>query len=161
MGITSWIGKLFSSKPKEQNQIPEILGYGTDEQGNQVPIYRGEVKHQLLSDDQMQRVTRLREVLLEAYPMTMDGWVDGFLRDTHPESEIQIIEACAFVYHRLAATASLSSEEKQRLYAVLCMISAGGSEENLASAIPANKGLPDFQTLDSMFREAYLLRRRP
>lgn len=161
MGITSWIGKLFSSKPKEPNQIPEILGYGTDEQGNQVPVYRGDVKHQSLSDDQIQRVTRLREVLTEAYPMTMDGWIDGFLRDANPESEIQIIEACAVVYQRLIATANLSSEEKQRIYAVLCMISAGGSEENLASAIPANKGLPDFQTLASMFREAYSLKHRP
>lgn len=161
MGITNWIGKLFGNKSKEMDQVPEILGYGTDEQGNQITLHRGDIKHKSLSDDQIQRVTRLREVLTEAYPMSMDGWIDGFLRDAHPESEIQIIEACAFVYHRLATTTNLSDDEKQRIYAVLCMISAGGSEESLASAIPANKGLPDFQTLASMFREAYSSKCRP
>jgi hypothetical protein len=161
MGITNWIGKLFRGKSKELDQIPEILGYDTDEQGNQIAIRRGEVKHESLSDDQIQRVKRLQEVLIEAYPMSIDGWVDGFLRDANPESEIQIIEACAFVYHRLATTTNLSSDEKQRIYGVLCLISAGGSEEDLASAIPAKKGLPDFQTIASMFRETYTLKCRP
>jgi hypothetical protein len=85
--------------------------------------------------------------------MTLDGWVDGFMRDANPESEIQIIEACALVYQRLASQASLLPEEK-RLYSVLCVISAGAASHELASALPAGKGLPDLESTRMMYREA-------
>ena len=53
----------------------------TDFAGNplkRLAILRGWIKHDSLSQDQVQRVARLRGVLRDAYPMTMEGWIDGF-----------------------------------------------------------------------------------
>jgi hypothetical protein len=130
------------------------MGHVIDEHGQKVKLRRGPVQQESLSPDQLQRIGRLRDVLAEAYPMTLDGWVDGFLRDANPESEIQIIEACAVVYQRLASQASLSPEEKKRLYSVLCVISAGGAGPELVSALPAGKGLPNLENIAMMYREA-------
>jgi len=69
------------------------------------------------------------------------------MRDANPESEIQIIAACAVVYQRLASEILLSPTEKKRLYAVLCGISAGAGPE-VASSLPTGKGLPN---LDSKY----------
>jgi hypothetical protein len=154
MGLGDWFRRLFGSKPKLRDEVPEVMGHVTDERGQKVQIRRGPVQHEALSPDQLQRIGRLRDVLAEAYPMTLDGWVDGFMRDANPESEIQIIEACALVYQRLASQASLSPEEKKRLYSVLCAISAGGAGPELTSAVPAGRGLPDLESIAIMYREA-------
>jgi hypothetical protein len=144
-----------------EDEIPEVLGQVTDEHGRKQILLRGPLQHESLSPDQLQRVAGLRDVLVEAYPMTLDGWVDGFMRDADPESEIQLIEACAVIYQRLAAQVSLSPPEKKRLYAVLCVISAGGAGPELASAIPTGKGLPDLDGIVRMYREARQTGSRP
>jgi hypothetical protein len=153
MRIVDRLKRLFRGE-KELSQVPEILGHVTDEQGQRHAVHRGWLKHGSLSEDQIQRVARLHEVLAEAYPMTMEGWIDGFLRDTNPESEIRIIEACAVTYHRLTTQARLSPKEKRRLYSILCVISAGGINPELASAVPNGKGLPDLEGIAAMYREA-------
>jgi hypothetical protein len=154
MGLGDWFRQLFGGKPKPRDEVPEVMGYITDERGRKVQIRRGPVQHQALSPDQLQRIGRLRDVLAEAYPVTLDGWVDGFMRDANPESEIQIIEACAVVYQRIVSAALLTPEEKKQLYSVLCVISAGGAGPELASAIPGGKGLPDLESIAMMYREA-------
>ena len=83
------------------------------------------------------------------------------MRDADPESEIQIIEACAVVYQRLTAERSLSPEDKKRLYAVLCVISTGARGPEIAAALPAGKGLPGVEGLVSMYREARQSGSRP
>ena len=93
--------------------------------------------------------------------MTLDGWIDGFMRDANPESEIQIIEACAVVLQRLASKAPLSVDEKKRLYAVLCVISAGGATPELASALPTGAGIPDLESIVIMYRQARQSGERP
>jgi hypothetical protein len=154
MGLGDWLRRLFGGAPKLRDEIPEVMGRVTDERGHKVELHRGPIQHESLSSDQLQRIGRLRDVLAEAYPMTLDGWVDGFMRDANPESEIQIIEACAVVYQRLSSRGSLSPEEKKRLYAVLCVLSAGGASPELASAVPAGKGLPDLESIAVMYRDA-------
>lgn len=154
MGLRDWFGRPFGVRPKLRDEIPEVVGHFTDEHGREQALRRGPLRHDSLSAGQLRRVGRLRDVLAEAYPMTLDGWVDGFLRDADPESEIQIIEACAVVYQHLTATVSLSPEEKGRLYAVLCVISTGGAGPELASSLPGGKGLPDLGGIVSMYREA-------
>jgi hypothetical protein len=71
----------------------------------------GKLRPQPIEDEG--RIGRLRDVLTEARPMILDGWVDGFLRDVDPESEIRLIETCAVVYRRLTAKATLTPEEKR------------------------------------------------
>ena len=100
-------------------------------------------------------------MLSEAYPVTPEAWVDGFMRDAHPESEIQSIEACAVVYLRLSAQAQLSLEEKGQLYAVVCVASTGALSEELGSYIPAGKGLPPLEMIAQMYEEAARSGSRP
>jgi hypothetical protein len=160
MGIGGWFKRLLGGE-KEMSRVPEVLGHVTDDQGQRHELHRGWIKHRSLSEEQVRRVARLREVLAEAYPMTMEGWIDGFLRDADPDSEIRIIEACAVAYQRLASQARLSAEEKERLYAVLCALSTGATGPQLASALPAGKGLPDLEGVTSMYREAHEASLRP
>jgi len=160
MGIGDWLERLLGGE-KEMSPVPEVLGHVTDDQGQRHEVHRGWIKHGSLSEEQVRRVARLREVLAEAYPMTMEGWVDGFLRDAEPESEIRIIEACAVAYQRLTSQARLSPEEKERLYAILCTLSGGETGPQLASALPKGKGLPDLEGVASMYREAYEASLRP
>jgi hypothetical protein len=161
MGLWGWFKGLFRRKPEIMDQLPEVLGHITDAEGQRHAIHRGPIQQESLSPDQLQRVARLRDVLAEAYPMTLDGWVDGFLRDADPESEIRIIEGCAVVYQQLGAQAALSAEDKKGLYSVLCIISAGGGGPELADALPAGKGLPDLEKIIGMYRQARLAGSRP
>ncbi len=161
MRLWRWFSNLFRHEPKLMDEVPELVGTITDEHGKQHALHRGWLQHQSLSPEQLQRIARLRDVLIDAYPMTLDGWVDGFMRDANPESEIQIIEACATVYQRSVALAQLSTEEKKRLYAVLCALSAGADESQLAAALPNRNGMPALDVLFDMFREARQRGSRP
>jgi len=158
--IGGWFKRLLGSD-KERSRLPGVLGYVTDDQGQRHEVHRGWIKRGSLSEEQLRRVARLREVLAEAYPMTMEGWIDGFLCDADSESEIRIIEACAVVYQRLASQAPLSLEEKKEVYSVLCALSAGAAGPQLASALPAGKGLPDLQAVASMYYAAQKASLRP
>ena len=155
------IRRLFGIRSKPLNEIPEVLGYVTDEDGQNLDVHRGAIRHESLSADQLQRIGRLSEVLHEAYPATLAAWIDGFMRDANPESEIQIIEACAVVYQRLVMQAHLSQDEKRRLYGVLCVISGGDYGPELASYLPTDKGLPQLETIILILQEAMQSRGRP
>lgn len=161
MGLGDWLRRVFGRGPRPRDAIPEVIGHVTDDQGRRQVLHRGPLQHESLSPDQLQRIARLRDVLIEAYPMTLDGCVDGFLRDANPESEIQILEACAVTYQRLTAGATLGPAEKKRLYSVLCVISAGGAGPELASAVPAGRGLPDLEAITATYREARQAGDRP
>jgi hypothetical protein len=161
MGLGNWFRRLFGGNSNLEDEVPEVMGHITDERGQRVTIHRGPIQHETLSSDQLRRISRLRDVLAEAYPMTLDGWVDGFMRDADPESEIQIIEACAVAYQRLTSQTSLSVEEKKRVYAVLCVVSTGGERPELASALPADRGLPGLGSIVTMYREARQSGARP
>ena len=161
MMVKDWIKRVISGRSREMTGIPDPIGRITDERGRRYTVRRGDRKHTALTSDQLQRVVRLREVLAGVYPMTMEGWVDGFLRDVDPEREIQIIEAVAAVYVQLTAGAPLSREEKKGLYGLLCVISAGAVSADLAGLIPQNKGLPELSELVEMYREARAAGARP
>jgi tetratricopeptide (TPR) repeat protein len=142
----------FSPRGKDETN-PEVLGYYTDNKGDRHPVYRGSIKHEL-SREQLQRVARLREVLAEANPPTMDESVNAFQRDLDPDKEIRLVEACARVYAELTAQVSLSPDEKNRLWVVLSSISLGGQGPDLAAMIPAGKGLPGLESIVRMYQEA-------
>jgi hypothetical protein len=82
-------------------------------------------------------------VLQEAYPTTLDGWLDGFIRNAHLEREIQIIELAAVVYRQLTWSVRLGRKEEARLYGVLHALSSGGISDGLDDEIPgACQGRP-------------------
>jgi hypothetical protein len=56
------------------------------------------LRHAKLSSELTSRVRLIRAALLDVYPMSMAAWIDGFRRDTTPESEIAIWERISSVY---------------------------------------------------------------
>lgn len=161
MGLSDWLGRCFGGRPKVPDEIPDVVGHMIDDNGRMQAVHRGPLQHDSLSPDHLRRVGRLRNVLIDAYPMTLDGWVDGFMRDVNPEAEIRFIEACAVVYQRLTHRVELALGEKQLLYAVLCAISTGRHDPELEFALPKSKGLPRLAVMIAMYEEARRLGLRP
>lgn len=152
MGIRNWLTRLLRRGDRIPDGMPEVMGQIVDEHGERHAIRRGPIRHDALTQDQLKRIARLRDVLHEAYPMTLDGWVDGFVRDSHPENEIQIIEAVAVVYQQLTESVRLTHDDKATLYGILCVLSAGGPSHELDDKIPA--GLPTGTDLFDLYCRA-------
>ena len=122
--------------------IPEMMGYVTDEKGKKHEVLKGEPKHDSLTPDQLERISCLRDVLQDAYPMTLEGWIDGFICEPNPESEIRLIEAAAVVYQQLTDHSILDKNQKEILYGVMIFMSFGKPHiYKVRDKIPA--GLPD------------------
>lgn len=157
MHILQWLKNMLTGQPdhsRPADHIPEFIGRVTDEQGRRWVFRRGRRKHRSLSADQLRRVARLKEVLYEANPITMQAWIDGFLRDRDPEREIRILEAITVVYTQLTKEIDLSVKDKQRLYDVLCLISMGVRTPDLTTLISAHKELPESAVLVEMVQQA-------
>jgi hypothetical protein len=159
----SFKGRL--SPPKagsEMTGLPEVLGSCVDEKGKTQQLVLGPRWRESLEPGQVERVARLREVLAEAYPMTMEGWIDGLLRDIDPEREIRCLEACAAVYGRLVAGApGLNKDERGTVYAAVCRISSGSVPHESAEATLRKTGVTDAQQLAGMYAEARRTGARP
>src|SRR4051812_42205186 len=68
----------------------------------------------------------LKFKLDDVYPMSIEGWEDGFLRDAHPEKEIALWLHVADIYSRFTSEGNLSLEQKKEYFRVLatCMNSS-------------------------------------
>jgi hypothetical protein len=62
-------------------------------------IKEGPIRHPTLPDDLVGRIRLVRACLLGVYTDSMDSWLDGFQRDTHPSQEVAHWEHVAAVYH--------------------------------------------------------------
>ncbi len=132
--------------------LPEVLGTAIDQEGKVRTIHRSSHQHNALSPDQLQRISRLQVVLRGARPMTLDGWVDGFLREMHPEQEISIWESVAAVYLKLISNTRLSLEGKKSLCSLICAMSFGVRPRDVKKYIP--KGLPSANKIHKMYSKA-------
>jgi hypothetical protein len=149
-------------KPKgELDKFPELLGYTIDEDGQKGFVHSSPRRSDKLTEDQVKRVERLREVLAEVYPLSLEAWIDGFLRDMHPETEIRYIEACAFTYSQLVGRASLSREEKGHLYATLCQAGSFDGPFQLKQELYDRLGLEGEKELIVLVRGAFSDNARP
>ena len=93
--------------------------------------------------------------------MTLDGWLDGFLRDTNPDREIRLIEACASAYQHFAQQLELTADAKKTLYAVTCALTCGANPPDLTAALAKHKPLPALENLISVLRHALAQRDLP
>jgi hypothetical protein len=94
----------------------------------------GPIRHAKLTDDLEARVKKFEPVVAEVYHQTHEQWVEGFLRDVHPESEIAIWEAIAFAYQQFTETRSLTLDAKKEAFGLLLVRSSGDEEQTLAGA---------------------------
>jgi len=141
-----------SGKLQFRDGIPEVICSLVDMEGKSHTIRRGSRQHDTLAPEQLQRIARLQYILKEVYSMTLDGWVDGFLRDMHPENEISIIEAAAVVYQKLTSNTRLPLQEKENLYALIISMSTGVPPKYLKKNVP--EGLPSAMKIYKMYCKA-------
>jgi len=113
----------------------------------------------VLTSDQLQRLARLCEVTQEVCPHTLDDWISDFIGENRPENEIRTVEAIAVVYSKLSDNTDLKTKDKQKLYRLLCMLSAGMTFPEIDDTIP--EGLPTSSELYEMYRAARTAGDRP
>ena len=113
----------------------------------------------VLTPDQLQRLARLCEVTQEACQMTLDDWISDFIGEYRPENEIRCVEAIAVVYLQISENTDFKSEDKQGLYRLLCILSAGMTYPEIEDRIP--KGLPTSTEMYEMFCVARAAGARP
>ena len=113
----------------------------------------------VLTPDQLQRLARLCEATQEACPHTLDDWISDFIGERRPENEIRTVEAIAVVYSKLSDNTDLKTEDKQGLYRLLCMVSAGMTYQGIEDRIP--EGLPTSTEMYEMYRTARIAGDRP
>lgn len=154
----NWVKMTFRNlipKPNgEMERIPDVLGVTTDAEGKEVHLCRGPRCLDSLSDDLVQRVALIREALADVFPMSMEGWLDSFMRDIDPEGEICIVEACAAVYSELVARAELTHDQKRRLYGAICAASWSEAREKKLGEIAPLVGLREPYELVVLVKEA-------
>ena len=95
----------------------------------------GSVRHKL-SEDQIDRVAKMAEVLREVHPLSRELWIDGFTRDEDPESEIQLWENVAEAYRIYCSDHALTSEVKSEVFTILLLCTMMPEERVLESATP-------------------------
>ena len=86
----------------------------------------GERQAEYFSEEVRDYFREIKSKLDEVYPLSLEEWEDGFLRDAHPEQEIAVWLRVADVYNRFASERNLSLEQKKEYFRVLgaCMNSS-------------------------------------
>lgn len=94
----------------------------------------GPIRHQKLSDALESRVRKFEPIFAEVYPQTHEEWVDGFLRDVHPEPEIAIWEAIASAYSTFTEKRQLSLSARKEALGLLLVRSSSDEQHTLSGA---------------------------
>lgn len=132
-----------------RDKLSDIPSIGVDQNGELYTIVHGPLQHDTLALELLQRIARLQVALREVYPMTLDGWVNGFLRDMNPEEEISCIEGLAATYQKFTSNTKLSLKAKKTLYAILSSMSTGVKPKHLKMIMP--RGLPSVKKIYKVY----------
>jgi hypothetical protein len=92
-------------------------------------LQRGPVRHPELPLTLVARVNYLRTTLEEAYPQSMDQWLDGFKRDANPDREVLWWERLARCYVAYNALKELTIHQKRVLFKVIFNLLMGSRPE--------------------------------
>ena len=79
-----------------------------------------------------ERLERMREALVDAYPISQDDWEDGFRKDANPEQEIRLWEYITkfYTYFANKRVPSIAGRKELLSYLLAC---AGGYESGHAA----------------------------
>jgi hypothetical protein len=92
----------------------------------------GPIRHEKLSDLQIQRIKKIRGAFSEVDQSSFDKWVDDFRRDADPDREIAVWERMAAAYSRYISGKNLSLESKLEVFQVVLLRSSAPAEEVLS-----------------------------
>ena len=83
-----------------------------------------------LSADFIARIARIKAILDEVEPKSMDEWMEGFLLDGDPSQELFVWQCIASTYHAVTHGRSLSAEARHEV--LMLAFSCSFGEEHAA-----------------------------
>ena len=96
------------------------------------------VRHQELSSELTSRIRLIRASLLEIDAHSMEYWLDGFRRDSHPSQEVAHWEHVAAVYREFVTEfPELSPQQRKHVYDLIQTFWLGIDKDKLQKAVYA------------------------
>jgi hypothetical protein len=126
-------GKSASTPPPPANSTSAAdPAAGTVQWVDPKSLKEGPIQRETLSTEQMDRISKLYDIVAEVDGSSMDKWVDGFKRDVHPDDEIAVWERMAKAYEPFVASHRLSLPAKKEAFKIILMRSMAGEDDVLA-----------------------------
>ena len=82
-------------------------------------IHHGPIRHEKLPKPLLIRISIIRNVFQEVFPISLEETIDNFRHDLRPEKEIRIWETLAAIYLKLTTEKELNIAQKKEIYAAL------------------------------------------
>ncbi|HEX8912745.1 MAG TPA: hypothetical protein VF796_10335 [Humisphaera sp.] len=91
----------------------------------------GPIRHDALSQEQLDRIARLQETFAEVDPSPMDVWIDNFKRDRDPDRELRVWEQMARAYSAFTSSRPLTLAEKKEAFGIVLARSGAPTDQVL------------------------------
>jgi hypothetical protein len=89
-------------------------------------LHVGPIRHPTLPDEFIERVRAFKEILGDVDPTSLEGTLDSFKRDTHPDNELVIWERIASTFQiYLSHNPTIDLAVRKEIFAVLVRASMG------------------------------------
>ena len=116
----------------------------------------GPIRHKSLPPELLEQIKAVFDVIGPYFAMTLEQFEIGFMRDSHPESEVAVwcsITAAWLAYHeKFLGGEFLSDEEEKKLLGALIGISTG-MEDVPKLNVPTEVGVRLLQCYDDLGKE--------
>jgi hypothetical protein len=106
---------------------------------NPAELHKGPIQRENLSEEQLRKIDRIRQILAEIDPQTREQWIDNFKRDLNPDREIEIWEQIAKNYQTYCSKKNLSKEAKADVFGIVLLRSMGADESQVLKSVKLKK----------------------
>ncbi len=90
-------------------------------------LHPGPVRHERLTNTQIERIKKVQLVFAEVDNSSIDKWIEDFKRDADPDNEIASWERMAAAYSNYVRGKDLPPEAKQDVFQIV-LLRSGASE---------------------------------
>jgi hypothetical protein len=125
LNVSSFLSLFLLFAGCNSNQQPKTNGV------DPAKLQPGPVQHETLSSELTARITKLHDTFNEVDPSPLSKWMDDFMRDQHPEREVEIYEGMARAYTTFCTGRNLTLDAKREVYGVVMQRSATSDAEVL------------------------------
>lgn len=142
LGGLAFIGPVLlasCSKVPDEAKPATKAGDGRVEWIDPKAVQPGPVRHERLSEEQLARIRKLREVFSEVDGQTLEQWVDNFKRDLDPDRELRVWERMATAYEAFCRKRKLSAEGKKDAYRVVLLHSMTDRQHEILDRVKLNE----------------------
>lgn len=111
-------------------------------------LKRGPHRLESLSDEQLDRLNAIRQILADVDMYSIEQWVDNFRRETNPDSELTVWEGIAVTHYNYCLGRQLTLDQKREVCGLL-MVRAGTSTDDVLGHVPL-RTLTETQAREAM-----------